>query len=253
MAQDQLNELKDHLPNLSSRGFIRLVFPRGVQIDPWGCVWIIDSWTKSEWITSIIFLISMICLIIDMVLIYFLRLIYGQVYDQLKISASDIPMTTFRTHCGYYKFLVMSFCFSNAFAAFMECMNGWFWPYHYLFVIVFIDDILVHSKTKRVQDQHLRERETLSQVLKVWFLAWLCGIFLTCGPRRILWYVQLILKREGLDPTYINFREPKFCGTCRLLPIICARFSTIAGLWIQKHPQFNNFNSMFKSNFKIQL
>ena len=70
-------------------------------------------------------------------------------YHHLKIRASDIPKTTFQTRYGNYEFLVMSFELTNAPAAFMELMNGVFPPYLDSFVIVFIDDILVYSKTKK--------------------------------------------------------------------------------------------------------
>ena len=47
-------------------------------------------------------------------------------YHQLKIRASDIPKTTFRTRYGHYEFLVMSFGLTNAPAAFIKLMNGVF-------------------------------------------------------------------------------------------------------------------------------
>ena len=50
----------------------------------------------------------------------------------------------------------MSFGLTNAPAAFMSLMNGIFKPYQDLFVIVFIDDILVYSKSKKENEEHLR-------------------------------------------------------------------------------------------------
>ena len=62
----------------------------------------------------------------------------------------------FRTRYGHYEFLVMSFGLTNASVAFMDLINHVFRPYVDLFVVVFIDDILVYSKDRENHDTHLR-------------------------------------------------------------------------------------------------
>ena len=90
----------------------------------------------------------------------------------------DIPKTAFRTRYGHYEFLVMSFGLTYALAAFMDVMHGVFRPYLDSFVIFFIDDILIYSRTKEEHEHHLRivlgilkEKKALCQVFKVWVLA----------------------------------------------------------------------------------
>jgi hypothetical protein len=77
-------------------------------------------------------------------------------YHQLKIRESDIPKTTFRTWYGLYEYTVMSFGLTNAPAYFMYLMNKVFIEYLDRFIVVFIDDILVFSKTMEEHEEHLR-------------------------------------------------------------------------------------------------
>ncbi|GKB44032.1 putative reverse transcriptase domain-containing protein [Tanacetum coccineum] len=77
-------------------------------------------------------------------------------YHELIVRDVDIPKTAFRTRYGHYEFQVMPFGLTNASAVFMDLMNRVCRPYLDNFVIVFIDDILIYSKTKEKHDAHLR-------------------------------------------------------------------------------------------------
>ncbi|GJW32077.1 putative reverse transcriptase domain-containing protein [Tanacetum coccineum] len=77
-------------------------------------------------------------------------------YHQLRFHEEDIPKTAFRTRYDHYEFQVMPFGLTNAPVVFMDLINRVCKPYLDKFVIVFIDDILIYSKSKQENEEHLK-------------------------------------------------------------------------------------------------
>ena len=77
-------------------------------------------------------------------------------YHQVRIKDENIFKTSFRTRYGHYKFVVMPFGLTNAPAVFMCLMNNIMHKYLDKFVVVFIDDILIYSKTEEEHKEHLK-------------------------------------------------------------------------------------------------
>nr|GEV55952.1 hypothetical protein [Tanacetum cinerariifolium] len=84
-------------------------------------------------------------------------------YHQLRVHADDIPKTAFKTRFGHFEFSLMPFGLTNTLAVFMDLMNRVCRPYLDKFMIVFIDDILIYSKT---QDEHVEHLRIVLELLK---------------------------------------------------------------------------------------
>nr|GEZ26262.1 reverse transcriptase [Tanacetum cinerariifolium] len=87
---------------------------------------------------------------------YFPKIDLRSNYRQLRVHEEDIPKTAFRTRYRHFEFMVMPFGLANAPAVFIDLINQVSKPYLDKFIIVFIDDILIYSKTKEDHEVHLK-------------------------------------------------------------------------------------------------
>nr|GFB76120.1 putative reverse transcriptase domain-containing protein [Tanacetum cinerariifolium] len=94
---------------------------------------------------------------------YFLKIDLRSGYHQLRVREEDIPKTAFRTRYGHFEFTVIPYVLTNAPMVFMDLIKRVCKPYLETFIIVFIDNILIYSKSKEEHEVHLEllEKEKL--------------------------------------------------------------------------------------------
>ena len=135
---------------------------------------------------------------------YFSKIDLRSGYHQLKVREEDIPKTAFRTRYGHYEFVVMPFGLTNAPAAFMDLMNRICRPFLDNFVIVFIDDILVYSRSEEEHGQHLRQILETLRSEKLYAKLSKCEFWL-----RSVNFLGHVVSQEGIhvDPSKVKAIE----------------------------------------------
>ncbi|GJX82332.1 putative reverse transcriptase domain-containing protein [Tanacetum coccineum] len=121
-------------------------------------------------------------------------------YHQLRVREEDIPKTAFRTRYGHFEFTVMPFGLTNAPAIFMDLMNRVCKPYLDKFVIVFIDDILIYSKSEEEHEVHLKTILDLLEKEKLYAKFSKCEFWL-----KEVQFLGHVVNRDGIhvDPSKI--------------------------------------------------
>nr|GEW17504.1 putative reverse transcriptase domain-containing protein [Tanacetum cinerariifolium] len=164
LAPSEMKELSDQLKELANKGFIR---PSSL---PWGAPVLFVKKEDGSFQMCIDYqelnkLTVKNCYPLPRIDELFDQLqgssVYSKIdmrlgYHQLRVREEDIRKTTFRTQYGHYEFQVMPFGLTKTPAVFMDLMNRVCKPYLDKFVIVFIDDILIYSKSKQEHEEHLK-------------------------------------------------------------------------------------------------
>jgi hypothetical protein len=164
MTQVELAELKVQLKDMLDKGYICQ------SSSPWGCPALFVK-KKDEALRLCVdyrslntvtiknkYPLSRIDLLFDQLVRVqvFSKIDLCSDYHQIKIRVEDIPKTAFSMRYDLYEYLIMSFGLANVSSHFMYLMNYVFMEELKKFVMVFIDDILVYSKSTQEHEEHLR-------------------------------------------------------------------------------------------------
>jgi hypothetical protein len=87
---------------------------------------------------------------------YFSKIDLRTGYWQIRVAAEDVPKTAFTSRHGHFEWLVLPMGLTNAPAEFMALMENTFREELNRSVLVFLDDILIYSRTLEEHERHLR-------------------------------------------------------------------------------------------------
>nr|GEX40872.1 putative reverse transcriptase domain-containing protein [Tanacetum cinerariifolium] len=141
---------------------------------------------------------------------YFSKIDLRSGYHQLRVREEDIPKTAFRTRYRHFEFTVMPFGLTNAPAIFIDLMNRVCKPYLDKFVIVFIDDILIYSKSEEEHEVHLKTNLDLLKKEKLYAKFSMCEFWL-----KEVQFLRHVVNHDGIhvDPSKVesvkNWKTPE--------------------------------------------
>ena len=114
-------------------------------------------------------------------------------YYQVRVAQEDVHKTAFNTRYGHYEFTVMPFGLKNAPATFVQMMNDIFKDFLDIFVVVYLDDILIFSKDEKQHAEHLRMVLQRLQEHKLYAKRSKCSFF-----QRTLEFLGFTITPEGI-------------------------------------------------------
>lgn len=191
---------------------------------------------------------------------YFTTLDLNSGYHQLRVVDEDTHKTAFRTRYGLYEFTVVPFGLTGAPAAFMKFVQSLF---HHLLdrsVVVFVDDILIYSKTEMEHKHHVREVLDILRENQLYAKLSKCQLF-----QSSVTFLGHVLSENGLSveadkvkamtewPRPLNRKHIlSFLGLCGYYRTFIANFSQIALPMTEllKESQEWNWNKRVEMSFR---
>ncbi|CAJ2644645.1 unnamed protein product [Trifolium pratense] len=247
MSASELNELKKQLEELLEKKFIR------PSVSPWGAPVLlvkkkegsmrlcIDYRQLNKVTIKNKYPLPRIDDLMDQLVgaCVFSKIDLRSGYHHIRVKTEDIPKTAFRTRYGHYEYSVMPFGVTNAPGVFMEYMNRIFHSFLDKFVVVFIDDILVYSKSEEEHKEHLRIVLQILKEKKLYAKLSKCEFWLkekgTLVPKLAEIYVEQIVKLHGIPSSIVSDRDPRF--TSRFWESLQEALGTKLRLSSAYHPQ----------------
>jgi len=132
---------------------------------------------------------------------YFSKIDLASGNHQIRIKEEDISKPAFRTRNGHYEYTGMPFGLCNAPATFQMLMNDIFRPFLDDFVVIYLDDILIYSKSLKEDKEYMCKVLTLLREHKLFAKGSKCAFTQTEVE-----FLGHIISQEGIttDPTKIE-------------------------------------------------
>lgn len=154
-------------------------------------------------------------------------------YHQIRVHPDDTHKTAFNTRYGHYEFRVLPFGLTNAPATFSTLMHTIFRPYIDQFVVVFLDDILVYSRSEKEHEQHLRQVLEILRKEKLYAKKSKCEFF-----QQEVNFLGHVLSADGLAVEPVKVKAIEEWPPCKSVEEVRG-FLGLAGFYRRFVPNFS--------------